>query len=47
MRAPARRHILVNFDHPLLHQGLRALGTSSLNAFSNEPELTLSMLSST
>ncbi len=41
---PAWRHALVNFDHPLLRQGLRVLDTPGLNALGSEPELTLSML---
>ena len=41
---PAWRHTLVNFDHPLLRQGLRILDTPGLNALGSEPELTLSML---
>ncbi len=43
---PAWRHALVNFDHPLLRQGLRILDTPGLNALGCEPELTLSMLPS-
>ncbi len=41
---PAWRHAVVNFDHPLLRQGLRILDTPGLNALGSEPELTLSML---
>ncbi|UCJ17969.1 dynamin-like GTPase family protein [Pseudomonas sp. MM211] len=41
---PAWRHAIVNFDHPLLRQGLRILDTPGLNALGCEPELTLSML---
>ncbi|MDU9396596.1 dynamin-like GTPase family protein [Pseudomonas sp. zfem003] len=41
---PAWRHAMVNFDHPLLRQGLRILDTPGLNALGAEPELTLSML---
>lgn len=41
---PAWRHALVNFDHPLLRQGLRVIDTPGLNALGSEPELTLSML---
>ncbi|WP_281645306.1 dynamin family protein [Parendozoicomonas sp. Alg238-R29] len=41
---PAWRHAMVNFDHPLLKQGLRILDTPGLNALGSEPELTLSML---
>lgn len=44
VRVPAWRHALVNFDHPLLRQGLRILDTPGLNALGSEPELTLSML---
>lgn len=43
---PAWRHAMVNFDHPLLRQGLRILDTPGLNALGAEPELTLSMLPS-
>jgi len=46
VRVPAWRHALVNFDHPLLRQGLRILDTPGLNALGSEPELTLSMLPS-
>ena len=41
---PAWRHAIVNFDHPMLRQGLRILDTPGLNALGSEPELTLSML---
>ncbi len=41
---PAWRHAMINFDHPLLRQGLRILDTPGLNALGSEPELTLSML---
>lgn len=41
---PAWRDAMVNFDHPLLRQGLRILDTPGLNALGSEPELTLSML---
>ncbi|WP_278397910.1 MULTISPECIES: dynamin-like GTPase family protein [Stutzerimonas stutzeri subgroup] len=41
---PAWRHAVVNFDHPLLRQGLRIIDTPGLNALGSEPELTLSML---
>ena len=44
VRVPAWRHAMVNFDHPLLRQGLRILDTPGLNALGSEPELTLSML---
>ncbi|SFP30812.1 Replication fork clamp-binding protein CrfC (dynamin-like GTPase family) [Ectopseudomonas composti] len=43
---PAWRHAMVNFNHPLLRQGLRILDTPGLNALGSEPELTLSMLPS-
>ena len=46
VHVPAWRHALVNFDHPLLRQGLRILDTPGLNALGSEPELTLSMLPS-
>lgn len=45
-KVPAWRHAMVNFDHPLLRQGLRILDTPGLNALGSEPELTLSMLPS-
>lgn len=45
-RVPAWRHAMVNFDQPLLRQGLRILDTPGLNALGSEPELTLSMLPS-
>ncbi|RRW46748.1 GTPase [Pseudomonas luteola] len=41
---PTWRHAIINFDHPLLRQGLRILDTPGLNALGSEPELTLSML---
>ncbi len=41
---PAWRHALINLDHDLLRQGLRIIDTPGLNAFGNEPELTLSTL---
>ncbi|CAD5106019.1 dynamin-like GTPase family protein [Zestomonas carbonaria] len=44
VQVPAWRHALINFDHPLLRQGLRILDTPGLNALGSEPELTLSML---
>ena len=43
---PAWRHALINYDHPLLRQGLRILDTPGLNALGSEPELTISMLPS-
>ena len=43
---PAWRHALINYDHPLLRQGLRVLDTPGLNALGSEPELTISMLPS-
>lgn len=41
---PAWRHALVNFDHPLLRQGLTILDTPGLNALGCEPDLTLNLL---
>ncbi len=41
---PAWRHAMINYDHPLLRQGIRILDTPGLNALGSEPELTLSML---
>lgn len=41
---PMWRHVLINFPHPLLKQGLVLLDTPGLNAMGSEPELTLDML---
>jgi hypothetical protein len=41
---PAWRHALVNFDHPLLRQGITIIDTPGLNALGCEPELTFSLL---
>ncbi|MCL6414148.1 dynamin family protein [Aestuariirhabdus sp. Z084] len=41
---PAWRHAMINYDHPLLSQGIRILDTPGLNALGSEPELTLNML---
>ena len=41
---PVWRHIVINYPHPLLKQGLVVLDTPGLNALGAEPELTLSML---
>lgn len=41
---PAWRHALVNFDHPLLRQGMTILDTPGLNALGCEPDLTLNLL---
>jgi len=41
---PAWRHALVNFDHPLLRQGLTILDTPGLNALGCEPDLALNLL---
>ena len=38
------RHVLINYPHPLLRQGLVVLDTPGLNAIGAEPELTLSLL---
>ncbi len=43
---PRWRHALINFQHPLLEQGLVVLDTPGLNAIGAEPELTLSLLPS-
>jgi hypothetical protein len=43
---PAWRHVLINYPHPLLRQGLVVLDTPGLNAIGAEPELTLSLLPS-
>lgn len=41
---PMWRHVLINFPHPLLKQGLVLLDTPGLNAMGSEPELTMDML---
>ena len=41
---PVWRHVIVNYPHRLLKQGLVILDTPGLNALGSEPELTLSML---
>ncbi len=41
---PAWRHVVINFPHPLLKQGLVIFDTPGLNAIGAEPELTLSLL---
>ncbi|AUM13260.1 dynamin family protein [Ketobacter alkanivorans] len=41
---PAWRHAMINFDHPLLRQGLTIIDTPGLNALGCEPELTFSLL---
>ncbi len=41
---PSWRHVVVQFPHPLLEQGLVVLDTPGLNAIGAEPELTLSLL---
>ena len=41
---PCWRHAIINFQHPLLEQGLVVLDTPGLNAIGAEPELTLSLL---
>jgi len=38
------RHVVINFPHPLLRQGLVVLDTPGLNALGTEPELTLSLV---
>jgi hypothetical protein len=43
---PAWRHVLINYPHPLLEQGLVVLDTPGLNAIGAEPELTLNLLPS-
>ena len=44
VEVPAWRHVLINYPHPLLQQGLVVLDTPGLNAIGAEPELTLSLL---
>lgn len=44
VQVPTWRHALINFDHPLLREGLRIVDTPGLNALGNEPELTLKTL---
>jgi hypothetical protein len=44
VEVPAWRHVLINYPHPLLKQGLVVLDTPGLNAIGAEPELTLSLL---
>ncbi|MDO3387599.1 dynamin family protein [Gilvimarinus sp. SDUM040013] len=44
VQIPTWRHALINFDHPLLREGLRIVDTPGLNALGNEPELTLKTL---
>lgn len=41
---PVWRHAIVNFPHPLLHQGLVVLDTPGLNAVGTEPEITHQMI---
>ncbi len=41
---PCWRHAIINYQHPLLEQGLVVLDTPGLNAIGAEPELTLSLL---
>ena len=44
VEVPKWRHALINFDHPLLRQGLVILDTPGLNAIGAEPELTMSLI---
>lgn len=44
VEVPAWRHVLINYPHPLLEQGLVVLDTPGLNAIGAEPELTLNLL---
>jgi len=44
VEVPLWRHVLINYPHPLLRQGLVVLDTPGLNAIGAEPELTLSLL---
>jgi hypothetical protein len=46
VEVPAWRHVLINYPHPLLEQGLVVLDTPGLNAIGAEPELTLNLLPS-
>jgi len=41
---PRWRHAIVNFNHPVLAQGLVLIDTPGLNAIGAEPELTLRMI---
>jgi hypothetical protein len=41
---PVWRHVVINFPHPLLKQGLVVLDTPGLNSLGTEPELTLNMI---
>lgn len=41
---PMWRHVLINFPHAMLKQGLVILDTPGLNAMGSEPELTMDML---
>jgi hypothetical protein len=46
VQIPVWRHVIINFPHPLLKQGLVLLDTPGLNSLGTEPELTVSMLPS-
>ena len=46
VEVPAWRHVIINYPHPLLEQGLVVLDTPGLNAIGAEPELTLNLLPS-
>ncbi|MEE8481910.1 MAG: dynamin family protein [Acidiferrobacterales bacterium] len=46
IEVPRWRHVIINFPHPLLENGLVILDTPGLNALGAEPELTLNMLPS-
>ena len=44
VEVPRWRHVIINYPHPLLENGLVILDTPGLNALGTEPELTLNML---
>lgn len=46
IEVPRWRHVIINYPHPLLENGLVILDTPGLNALGAEPELTLNMLPS-
>lgn len=41
---PSWRYATINFDHPLLHHGIRIFDMPSLDAYGNEPEVALNIL---
>ena len=46
IEVPRWRHVIINYPHPMLENGLVILDTPGLNALGAEPELTLNMLPS-